>query len=99
MTISTIRNGGELTVIPEGRIDTRTAPELEKALSGESEGVSLITVDFSRVGYISSAGLRVLLVFAQRMEDRGGSLRAVNVSGVVRESFEITGFLDILNVE
>ena len=99
MTISTMRNGGELTVIPEGRIDTRTAPELEKKLGEESGGASLITVDFSRVGYISSAGLRVLLVFAQRMEDRGGSLRAVNVSGVVRETFEITGFLDILNLE
>ena len=99
MNIEIIRNGSGLTVIPEGRIDSQTAPELEKKIFGNLGDAAQLMVDLSRVSYISSAGLRVLLGCAHAMDDRRGGIRTVNVSDTVRKTFDITGFLDILNVE
>ena len=91
-------NGTELCVSLTGRLDTATAPELEKELKDSLDGVSLLTLDFSGLEYISSAGLRVLLA-AQKVMNRQGEMKVARVNETVMEIFEVTGFSDILTIE
>ena len=81
-----------------GRLDTTTAPELEKELKASLDGVSELTLDFAGLEYISSAGLRVLLS-AQKVMNKQGGMKLKNVSETIMEIFEVTGFLEILMVE
>ena len=99
MNISTQREGSALTVFPEGRIDTLTAPAFEQCLEAELGSADRLLIDFSKVNYISSAGLRVLLTYAQEMEERGGSIQAVGVNDTLRKVFSLTGFLETLNID
>ena len=98
MKITKEQNGSALTIALEGRLDTTTAPELEKELKGGLEGVKALTLDFSRLEYISSAGLRVLLAAHKTMSKQGG-MKVTNVNEIVSEVFEVTGFSDILTIE
>ena len=98
MTITTERNDAELKVVVDGAIDTSTAPDFEKVLQKNLPGVESLILDFEKVGYVSSAGLRVLL-YAIRTMNVQGSLVVRNVGDVVLETLEITGILDDLNVE
>lgn len=87
-----------LTVTLEGRLDTTTAPQLESELKSELAGVETLVMDFEKLEYISSAGLRVLLS-AQKIMNKQGEMKVVHVSDVINEIFEVTGFSDILNIE
>lgn len=87
-----------LTMALEGRLDTTTAPELEKELEGSLEGVKDLVLDFEKLDYISSAGLRVILK-AQKVMNVQGSMKIVHVSDAIMEIFDITGFVDILTIE
>ena len=98
MTISKERKASTLSLALEGRLDTVTAPELEKELKGSLDGVSELTLDFAGLEYISSAGLRVLLA-AQKIMNKQGSMKVTNVNETIAEIFEVTGFSDILTVE
>ena len=80
----------------EGRLDTNTAPELEEALR-DLEGVDTLCLDFEKLEYISSAGLRVLLSAHKRMLGQG-SMKITNVGEIIQEVFEVTGFSDILTI-
>ena len=82
----------------EGRIDTTTAPELEKAINNEGEALKSLVLDFKGVDYISSAGLRVLLS-AQKKMNVQGSMELINVSEDVMDILEMTGFADILVIK
>ena len=93
----TTENGKALFTLV-GRLDTTTAPELEKELKGSLDRVSELTLDFAGLEYISSAGLRVLLA-AQKIMNKQGSMKLKNVNETIREIFEVTGFSDILTVE
>ena len=97
MTINKTQNGGALTVALEGRLDTTTAPDLEKSL-GTLDGVTELTMDFEKLDYISSAGLRVLLS-TQKVMTKQGKLKIVHVNETIMEIFEVTGFTDILTIE
>ena len=98
MTINHIQNGSELTIALEGRLDTTTAPSLEADLEATLNGVTALTFDFEKLEYISSAGLRVLLA-AQKLMSKQGSMKVVHVGEVIQEIFEVTGFKDILTIE
>ena len=98
MTINTERQDAALTVALEGRLDTTTAPELEKALTEALDGVEALTIDLEKLEYISSAGLRVLLS-AQKIMNKQGSMKLLHVSDMIMEIFEVTGFSDILTIE
>ncbi len=98
MTITHTKNGSELTVTLEGRLDTTTAPELEADLKNEMDGLTALVFDFEKLDYISSAGLRVLLS-AQKVMNKQGSMKIVHVSDVIMEIFEVTGFTGILTIE
>ena len=93
----TIENGTAAFAL-EGRLDTVTAPELEQALKEALDGVSELSLDFEKLDYISSAGLRVLLS-AQKQMNRQGVMKLTNVSATIMEIFEVTGFSDILTIE
>ena len=81
-----------------GRLDTITAPELEKAINDEGDSLKNLVLDFKGVDYISSAGLRVLLT-AQKKMNAQGSMELINVSEAVMDIFEMTGFADILVIK
>ena len=98
MTINKTMNGNALTIALEGRLDTTTAPELEQALKESLDSAQELIMDFSRLDYISSAGLRVLLSAHKTMRTKGG-MKVVNVNEIVKEVFDVTGFADILDIE
>jgi anti-sigma B factor antagonist len=90
--------GTALQVTLTGRLDTTTAPQLESELKSSLDGVTSLVMDFEKLEYISSAGLRVLLSAHKSMAKKGG-MKVVNVNDVVNEVFDVTGFADILNIE
>lgn len=91
-------NGDQLNIALEGRLDTSTAPELEAELKASLDGIKELVLDFAKLEYISSAGLRVILS-AQKTMSKQGELKVVCVNEEVMEVFEITGFVDILTIE
>jgi anti-sigma B factor antagonist len=98
MTITKNQDGSKLTVKLEGRLDTMTAPELEKSLADSLDGITELTFDMEGLEYISSAGLRVLLA-TQKTMNKQGEMKLIHVNDVINEIFEVTGFSDILNIE
>ena len=92
------REQDKLTVTLEGRLDTTTAPELEKLLQESLPGVTGLVLDFEKLDYISSAGLRVLLA-AQKIMTKQGSMKLRHVNESIMEILEVTGFVDILTIE
>ena len=98
LNISKESNATSLTVILEGRLDTTTAPDLEKELKDSLDDVTELIMDFEKLEYISSAGLRVLLS-AQKIMSRQGEMKLIHVSDTIMDIFEVTGFADILTIE
>ena len=98
MTINKTVNGNALTIALEGRLDTTTAPELEQALKESLDSAQELIMDFSKLDYISSAGLRVLLSAHKTMSKKGG-MKVTNANEMVLEVFDVTGFADILTIE
>ena len=98
MTINKLQEGNTLIIALEGRLDTMTSPELEKELKESMDGAKSLVLDFGKLDYISSAGLRVLLSAHKQMKNKGG-LTVKNVNEVVQEIFDVTGFADILTIE
>ena len=82
----------------EGRLDTMTAPQLEAEVVGKLDGVTELNFDFAKLSYISSAGLRVLLS-AQKVMNKQGTMIIKNAGAEIREIFDVTGFSDILTLE
>ena len=91
-------NAEEAIVEIVGRLDTTTAPALDKTINEDMAGVKTLILDFKGLEYISSAGLRVLLN-AQKKMQKIGEMKVMNVNESVMEVFEITGFADILTIE
>jgi len=98
MNITQEKNEGKLTLRIEGRLDTKTAPELEQVVRNELTGVTELVFDLAETSYVSSAGLRVLLMAQKQMNKQGG-MKVVNANSDLMEIFEVTGFTDILTIE
>ena len=98
MTIEIKKNAEETIVELVGRLDTTTAPALDKTISNDLEDTKNLVLNFKNLEYISSAGLRVLLS-AQKKMQKIGSMKVTNVCEEVMEVFEMTGFADILTIE
>lgn len=98
MTIEKTINGNELTVCLTGRLDTTTAPQLEAELKQSISGVEKLVLDFAALEYLSSAGLRVLLS-AQKVMNKQGTMIIRHVNDTIQDIFEVTGFCDILTIE
>ncbi|MCX4357917.1 MAG: STAS domain-containing protein [Oscillospiraceae bacterium] len=87
-----------MNIALEGRLDTTTAPQLEAELKQSIADSTELNLDFAKLEYISSAGLRVLLA-AQKVMNKQGKMVIRNVNDVISEVFEVTGFADILTIE
>jgi anti-sigma B factor antagonist len=98
MTIEIKRNAEVTTIEIVGRLDTTTAPELDKTINEDIAGVKNLVLNVKGLEYISSAGLRVLLG-AQKKMQKIGTMKLINVREEVMEVFEMTGFADILVIE
>ena len=98
MNITKNLEGTTLTVALEGRLDTTTSPQLEGELRTAVDGVTTLIFDLEKLDYISSAGLRVLLS-AQKVMNKQGEMIIRNASADIMEIFDVTGFVDILNIE
>ena len=98
MTIEIKRNENEITLKVVGRLDTITAPALEKSIGEHIDGIKTLILDFEGLEYISSAGLRVLLG-AQKRIRQTGVMKITHVCEEFMEVFEMTGFADILTIE
>ena len=98
MTVTKKLEGTKLTATIEGRLDTNTTPEAEKKLAGSLDNATELILDFKQLDYISSAGLRLLLMLQKKMNAQG-SMKILNANAIVKEIFEVTGFSDVLTVE
>ncbi len=99
MTIKLVKippDGAELRL--EGRLDTTSAPAAQDAFLKVAEEYAKISLNFSSLDYVSSAGLRALLMLQKQVNRTGGSLSLTNVSSAIMEVFEMTGFSGILNI-
>ena len=98
MKISNQKEGTQLVIALEGRLDTTSAPQLDEVVKAEIAGVEMLVMDFKALEYISSAGLRVLLS-TQKVMNKQGKMVIRNANDVVKEVFDMTGFSDILTLE
>jgi anti-anti-sigma factor len=99
MNITHAENGPATIVTLNGNLDTATSGETQNYLDGLiSDGVTRMVVDFTAVGFVSSAGLRVLLTVAKSLNATDGGLRIYGLNATVTQVFELTGFDNILNV-
>ena len=98
MTIEITRSTDEIILEVTGRLDTTTAPALDKTIQENLGGIKSLILDFKGLEYVSSAGLRVLLS-AQKKMQQIGKMTVKNVCEEIMEVFEMTGFTDILTIE
>lgn len=103
MIVNSNLENGNLQVLIEGRLDTVTSPEFQNELNtvtgGSLKGINNFVLDIEKLNYISSAGLRVILMLYKEMVSNGGKFLIKNVSDDVMSIFEVTGFYQILNIE
>ncbi|MBE6100121.1 MAG: STAS domain-containing protein [Anaerovibrio sp.] len=98
MEIKKEQNGENLKISLIGRLDAVTATNLDKVVQNDLTGIKDLVMDFKELVYVASAGLRVLLM-AQKKMNKQGSMKIINVSDDVKDVFDMTGFLDFLNIE
>ena len=98
LKVSLNKEGDTFTFIVEGRLDTLTSPQLEGEINNIIGEAKKLVFDLAKLDYISSAGLRVLLGAAQQMNGKG-EMTLIHVSEAIREIFDVTGFIQIFNIE
>lgn len=98
MTIQKELTAGKLVIAVIGRLDSVTAPDLDKVVNESLDGVNELVFDFKDLDYISSAGLRSVLT-AQKIMNKKGEMSLINVKDSIREIFEMTGFIEFLNIK
>lgn len=98
MEITTQSTPEQIQVRVNGRIDTNTSPPLQAEIMKSFQKGRNVILDFAKVDYISSAGLRALLLGHKTAVSKGGSLKIIHVPEIVREVFAVTGFDKILNI-
>ena len=96
MEINKVKTGNNLVIMLSGRLDANTAPELEKEIQ-DLDGVEKLLFDFKNLEYISSSGLRVLLVCQKKMSAYGG-ITIKNANEDIKDIFDVTGFYDIITI-
>lgn len=99
MTINEIKTEEGLQLNVEGQVDTVTAPELQQKILSSFQKTGNVVLNIQGVAYMSSAGLRALLLGQKTAQSKGGSLKVVNVQPTVMQVFKMSGFQKILNLE
>lgn len=98
MEIKKEQNGSVLKISLSGRLDAVTAPDLDKVVQNDLAGITELTLDFTDLVYVASAGLRVLLLAQKRMKKQG-FMKLTHVNKDVKDVLEMTGFIDFLTIE
>jgi anti-anti-sigma factor len=98
MEITNLKENGVLLIIPEGRIDMTTASDFQTKAMELSAGEQKVALDFSKVNYISSAGLRSVLVLAKEMNKKKGDLQIYSMNDSIRDIFDMAGFSSIIKI-
>lgn len=98
MNITSNLEGTKLTVVAEGKLGTTSAPELEKAVKDNIDGVTELVFDFEKLEFMASAGLRILLSAGKIMKKQG-SMKIINVRPEVMDVFKFTGMADMMDIE
>ena len=98
LKVAVNKDGDTYIVLVDGRLDTLTSPQLDEEINKIIEGAKKLIFDLDKLAYISSAGLRVLLGAAQQMDGKG-EMTLIHVSEAIREIFDVTGFIQIFNIE
>ena len=98
MTMTKNLNGDQLEIALEGRLDTMTAPDLEQEIKTSLDNVKDLVVDMKNLEYVSSAGLRTLLIAKKTLHNKG-NVKIINANDIVKEVFEVTGFDNLLDIE
>ena len=99
MTVKLMKQGEGVVLFLEGRIDTMTAPEAQEALLPMADEYENLTLDFDKVSFVSSAGLRVLLMLQKKCNAQGREMKLVHVKQSIMEVFDMTGFSGMLHIE
>ncbi|MBR6071204.1 MAG: STAS domain-containing protein [Acholeplasmatales bacterium] len=98
MEIQVLKNDN-IVVLLKGRLDTTTSPQLDQKIKEIEIDKDLVIIDFKELEYVSSAGLRVLLAIKKKIEGQGKKLEIHNVNEVINEVFNVTGFINVLNIK
>ena len=98
MEIQVIKNDN-IVILLKGRLDTTTSPQLDQKIKEIEIDKDLVIIDFKELEYVSSAGLRVLLAIKKKIEGQGKKLEIHNVNEVINEVFNVTGFINFLNIK
>ena len=98
MNVKKTVSGGRMELVVEGKLDTVSSPKFEAEVLEQLDGIFDLTIDMSRLDYISSAGLRALLSIQQTLEETGGTMSVHSVPDIIREVFEITDFDKIIPI-
>lgn len=98
MTIRTKQDDGEITLSIEGRVDTNTSPQLQKEILESFQRAKRVILDFEKVAYISSAGLRALLIGQKTANSKNAAMELIHVSGMVQSVLQSVGFTQILTI-
>lgn len=99
MNITRQRSGDTLLIAIDGRLDTLNSPQLEAELESGFDGVNHLVLDFKKVQYISSAGVRAILIAQQIMEDRGGRMTLRSIAPAVAKVLEFIGLMEYIEIE
>lgn len=98
LSITPTLDGNTLTLALSGRLDTDTSADFDDAVSGASPSVTNLVIDMDDLEYVSSSGLRVLLVATKTMRSRGGDCTLTNVADLIIETFDMTGLLGVFTI-
>lgn len=99
MQVAAVREGSVITIKVEGRVDTNTSPELQKAILNAFQKENNVILDFEAVPYISSAGLRALLIGQKTAQSKNGSMKLLHLQSTVSDVLKLSGFSGILTIE
>ena len=98
MTLTTTKEDGKITIALEGKLSVNSSSQLQEALIPAFDEAKEVVLDFAELNYVSSAGLRVLLVGDETAAEKGGSMKLTNVSDDIMEVFDMTGFTSMLDI-
>ena len=99
MEITEKKNEGQIILAVSGQVDTVTSPELQKSILTSFQKVKDLVIDMSAVPYMSSAGLRALLIGQKTATSKGGTMTLTGVTDTVMQVFEMSGFSKVLNIK
>jgi len=99
MQITEVRDNDVITISIEGRVDTNTSPQLQDAILKSFQKVNQLVLDFKDCAYVSSAGLRALLIGQKTANSKKGTMKLINVPDILMQVLKVSGFINILTIE